>query len=169
MMANLRRVLILLVALGIGGMIGQAQTMGGETRPGEWMRDWLVCGPFPLATLPNNTPDGEHIPGFERDYLAAVGGEARPQVRAGDEVRHAGGAARWVAHTTTGFAVNLDQVVTDQAFVLAYAYREIEWPRDETMVLALGSNDGGRAWLNGEEIWDRPEARGLKVDDELLR
>ncbi|MGH9843533.1 MAG: DUF4838 domain-containing protein [Blastocatellia bacterium] len=52
--------------------------------------------------------------------------------------------------------------------MLAYAWREFVWPRDETCVLALGTNDGGRAWLNGERIWDRPEDRRLKADDDLI-
>ena len=130
-----------------------------ESRFGEWMRDWLLCGPFQLQTLPNNTPDGVHIPGFETDYLQAHGGETSPRVRAGQVETYAGGSATWIAHTAPEFSVNLDKAVSDKAFVLAYAYREFNWPREETVVLALGSNDGGRAWLNGERIWDRPEAR----------
>lgn len=135
---------------------------------GEWMRDWMLCGPFPLQSLPNNTPDGVHIPGFETDYLQSHGGETSPRVSAGQVETFAGGSATWTNHTTTSFAVNLDKAVSDAAFVLAYAYREFTWPRNETVVLALGSNDGGRAWLNGEQAWDRPEARGLKVDDDLI-
>ncbi len=135
---------------------------------GEWMRDWLLCGPFPLQSLPNNTPDGVHVPGFETDYLRAHGGEAEARIEVGQVEAHAGGAARWIAHTAPGFAVDLDRAVSDKAFVLAYAYREFTWPREETAVLALGSNDGGRAWLNGEKVWDRPEARGLKADDDSI-
>ena len=170
-----RRVLMALWLVGLLTVIGRwpgvAQTTGQTTRPtrtGEWMRDWLLCGPFPLATLPNNTPDGVHIPGFEKDYLAALGGERNPRVQEGATVEYEGGRATWIAHRAAGSSIDLDRAVSEKAFVLAYAYREFDWPRDQTMVLALGSNDGGRGWLNGDLVWDRPEARGLKVDDELI-
>ncbi|MFN7927690.1 MAG: hypothetical protein U0Y68_07050 [Blastocatellia bacterium] len=137
-------------------------------QPKEWLRDWLLCGPFPLQSLPNNTPDGVHIPGFETDFLQAHGGERNPRVSVGQVESLAGGTAKWFHHTAPEFAIDLDKTISEKAFVLAYAYREFTWPRDETVVLALGSNDGGRAWLNGEQVWDRPEARGLKVDDDLI-
>lgn len=167
-----RRFLICAVMFGavfiaIQGVI-VAQTVARPARTGEWMRDWLLCGPIPLATLPNNTPDGVHIPGFERDYLEALGGERNPRIGAGAVVDFGSGRATWVSHEAKGSVIDLDRAVSAQAFVLAYAYREFDWPRDQTMVLALGSNDGGRGWLNGDMIWDRPEARGLKVDDELI-
>ncbi|HEX4949873.1 MAG TPA: DUF4838 domain-containing protein, partial [Blastocatellia bacterium] len=145
-----------------------AARAAAQTTPHEWMRDWLLCGPFQLQMQPNNTPDNEHIPGFETDFLQAHGGERNPRIRVGQVETFAGGSAKWIQHTASDSVINLDKAVSETAFVLAYAYREFDWPRDETVVLALGSNDGGRAWLNGEQVWDRPEARGLKVDDDLI-
>jgi hypothetical protein len=83
------------------------------------MRDWLLCGPFPLATLPNNTPDGVHIPGFEKDYLAALGGERNPRVQEGATVEYEGGRATWIAHRAAGSSIDLDRAVSEKAFVLA--------------------------------------------------
>lgn len=145
-----------------------ARSSGESGNPGGWMLDWLLCGPFQLQTLPNNTPDGVHMPGFEKDFLEGHGGESDPRVMAGQVESYDGGSARWVAHNGTGFSIDLDKALSDKAFVVGYAYREFEWPREETMVLALGTNDGGMAWLNGERIWDRPEARGMKIDDDQI-
>ncbi len=163
-MTFIKHTMFTLLALSLT-VLAQPQS---EPKPEEWMRDWLLCGPFQLQSLPNNTPDGVHIPGFETDYLRAHGGESNPRIHVGQVESYAGGSATWIAHTAPGFSVNLDKAVSGKAFVLAYAYREFTWPREETVVLSLGSNDGGCAWLNGERIWDRPEARGMKVDDDLV-
>ncbi|MFZ4795016.1 MAG: DUF4838 domain-containing protein, partial [Blastocatellia bacterium] len=154
--------------LAFGNPQGLETTTPPAVRPGEWLREWLLCGPVQLQTLPNNTPDGVHIPGFETDYLKEHGGERNPRIRAGQIESFPNGSAKWIRHTAPNSVVNLDRAISDTAFVLAYGYTEFTWPREETVILALGSNDGGRAWLNGEQVWDRPEARGLKVDDDQI-
>ena len=161
-------ILALMSGLAFGNPQGLETTTPPAVRPGEWLREWLLCGPIQLQSLPNNTPDGTHIPGFETDYLREHGGEKSPRIRAGQVETFPGGSGKWVRHTAPDSAVNLDRAISDTAFVLAYAYTEFTWPREETVILALGSNDGGRAWLNGEQVWDRPEARGLKVDDDQI-
>ena len=160
--------LALLSGLAFGGPQVSDKTPPVSVRPGEWLREWLLCGPVQLQTLPNNTPDGVHIPGFETDYLKEHGGERNPRIRAGQTESFPNGSAKWIRHTAPNSVVNLDKLISDTAFVLAYGYTEFTWPREETVILALGSNDGGRAWLNGEQVWDRPEARGLKVDDDQI-
>ncbi len=64
--------------------------------------------------------------------------------------------------------VNLDLALSKDAPVLAYGYTEIEVPEEGIRILSLGSNDGCRLWLNGEQIWDLPTERGLFADDDLI-
>ena len=64
--------------------------------------------------------------------------------------------------------VDLDTAVTKTDRMVAYAYGEIVSPKAQVCVLALGSNDGARAWLNGEAILDAPGPRGLKLDHNLV-
>ena len=60
------------------------------------------------------------------------------------------------AYESEDTKIDLDIAVSKTDNVLAYAYCEIESPDDKVAILALGSNDGGRAWLNGEIVWDNP-------------
>ena len=135
---------------------------------GEFLRDWLLCGPFPLRAVAETDPDFEHLPGFETDFLEAHGGETNLQVEEGQVETFEGGSVAWFKHTAEEYAANLDTAVSNSEFVLAYGYCEIEAPEDRVCLLALGTNDGGRLWLNGEEIWNYPRGRGLKADEDLI-
>ena len=135
---------------------------------GEWIRTWLLCGPFPLQEVGEGAADVGHLPGFGTDYLAAHGGETNPHIKEGQVETFEGGSATWFKHTTEDSAVDLDQAVSHSSFVLAYGYCEVESAEDKVYILALGTNDGGRLWLNGERIWDYPEGRGLRADDALI-
>ncbi len=127
---------------------------------GEFLTSWLLSGPFPLEAVREGAADTRHLSGFETDFLGGDGGETNPAAE--------DGAAAWFVYDSPTHDVSLDQAVSRDEFVLAYGYCEIESASDCVCVLALGTNDGGRAWLNGEVIWDRPEARGLSPDDDLI-
>jgi hypothetical protein len=134
----------------------------------EWIRTWLLCGPFPLQHVPNNDPEIKHLPGFENDFLKAHGGEAEPRIKEGQVESFDGSSAKWFRHTAKDFFVNLDEAVSKSPFVLAYGYCEIHSPKEQVCILSLGTNDGGQLWLNGEKIWNRTEGRLLKADDDLI-
>ena len=135
---------------------------------GEWIQSWLLCGPFPLQPVSETAPDVNHLPGFETDFLHPHGGETNPQIEKGQVETFKGGSATWFKHTTADSIVSLDDAVSEAEFVLAYGYCEIESSEDRVCILAMGTNDGGRLWLNGEQIWDRPEGRSLLPDNDLI-
>ena len=140
-----------------------------EDQPsGEFLTSWLLCGPIPLEAVPEGVADIRHLPGFEADFLAAHGGETNPSIEAGQTETFEGGSAAWFVFDSPTNEVSLDEALSNDEFVAAYGYCEIESATDRVCVLGLGTNDGGRAWLNGEVIWDRPEGRGLSPDDDLI-
>ena len=148
-------------------------SVNGETTSekiefGEWQRTWLLCGPFPLQSVSEGASDLEHLPGFETDFLKKHGGEKNAKIRDGQVEKFDGGSAAWVKYTSKDSIINLDEAVSKRSFVLAYGYREIEVPEDQVVFLSLGTNDGGRLWVNGEQVWDRPEGRGLVPDNDLI-
>jgi hypothetical protein len=135
---------------------------------GEWMKSWLICGPIPLQGQKDPSFSPEHLAGFETDYLVKAGGEKNLHVRAGDIVRFKNGSAKWIMYNSPDSVVDLDKAVSKKDPVLAYAYTEIESDKDGIWFLGLGSNDGGKLWLNGLKIWDYPLPRGLSVDDDMI-
>ncbi|MFT4538981.1 MAG: hypothetical protein ACI841_000681 [Planctomycetota bacterium] len=57
----------------------------------------------------------------------------------------------------------------DQAIGARYLWRTIHSSREQSIVVGLGSDDGIRAWLNGEQVHDNPGARGVAVDQDEVR
>jgi len=145
-----------------------AQTPVASFQEGEWLRSWLLCGPIALERAEGPVSEVEHLPGFETDYLKPVGGEADAQIRPGQSFSFAGKTLTFVPYTAQGDKVDLDIAISKSDQVLAYAYCEVVAAEDKVVILALGSNDGGRAWLNGEMIWDHPGGRGLTADDDRI-
>jgi hypothetical protein len=145
-----------------------SQTPVIEYQTGEWIQTWLLCGPVQLEKPTEAISDIEHIPGFETDFLMDIGGETNPEIKPGQTITYDDQTVTWFEHSTQDSLIDLDAAVSPKEYVIAYAYCEIESPADKVCLLAIGSNDGGRAWLNGEQIWDRPEGRGLIPDDDRI-
>jgi hypothetical protein len=131
----------------------------------EWLKDWYLAGPFPLAESSDET---RHLPDFETDFLLNIGGENNPAVKVGQVVKFKKGSVQWIKYNGNDSVLNLDEIISKKSFVAAYAYTEIISEFDGMALLALGSNDGGRLWFNGRQVWDCPEARGFTPDDDLI-
>jgi len=129
---------------------------------GEWMRDWQLCGPFPLAAAPADDGGQDHLPGFDADFLKGCGGEKNPQPACRK------GGLSWQPYSAPDSVVDLDRALSPQERAAAYAYREVVADGEKLVFLSLGSNDGCRVWLNGEQVWDYSAGRGLKPDQDLI-
>lgn len=132
---------------------------------GEWLKNWYLAGPFSLGESNDET---RHLPGFETDFLVNSGGEINLKIKEGQTVKYRHEKAKWIKVQSPGSLINLDEIISKKSFVLAYAYTEIESETEGISLLALGSNDGGRLWLNGEPVWECREARGFAADDDVI-
>ena len=166
----MKRVVICFIVLSFITMISaHAQDQPVQTfQPGTWLKNWLLVGPIPLEKKNETSGQWRHISGFETDFLKSVGGEINPKLKKGTNVKFRGGKARCLLYNSPDSVVNLDKGLSKESLVLAYGYTEIESPDDKVMILGLGTNDGCRVWLNGEQILDVPTERGLSVDDDLI-
>lgn len=135
---------------------------------GDFLRSWLLLGPVTLDEPAIKEVNTLHLPGFEIDFLEAHGGERGARPTPGQGVDLPDGPVRWIAHTADDNSIDLDVALSDREFIAAYAYCEIEMERKTACVMALGSNDGVRVWLNGERVWDVSEGRGLRPDDDAI-
>ncbi len=139
-----------------------------DLKMGQWMKEWTVCGPIQLQVGNQSDLTQEHIPGFETDYLVSIGGESNPNIVNGQNISVNGNTLTFKDIAATDSVVSLDDFISKKDIVCAYMYREINSPKEQICFLSLGCNDGGRVWLNGTQIWDRPEPRGVIADDILL-
>lgn len=130
-----------------------------------FMRDWLLCGPFPCP-LPGPEQEAPLLtPAFENDLLTPIGGETNPRVEEGVAMPYAGGSATWTRYTSPDDVVSLDDAISNASNVFAYAYCEIKSSSAQPAVLLVGANDGVRAWFNGERVISEPEPSGLRKDE----
>ncbi len=135
-----------------------------EVVPGQWIKQWLLLGPVPLKEHEDISKSGMHYPGFETDYLTKAGGETNLKVKAGDAVKLKTGTIRWKQVSAEDSEIDLVKEVSKMAPALAYAYTEVDCQHDGIWLASFGTNDGGRVWVNGQQVWDYQAERGLKPD-----
>ncbi|GMV99384.1 MAG: hypothetical protein AMXMBFR84_05230 [Candidatus Hydrogenedentota bacterium] len=133
----------------------------------SYMRDWLLLGPFPVAESDQATDQTLHIPSFHADTLASIGGEAHAQISEGGVVEAGGVSRTWALHRSASDLIDLDKAISTDSLVFGYAYCEIESQDERTVVLAAGSNDDGRMWLNGVEVISDLGPHGHRFDGVL--
>ncbi len=134
---------------------------------GRYVSRWLLLGPFEAGRPELPEVDATHLPKFEIDFLAGAGGERQARPRPGDVLIFEGDRIAWTPHEARGENVDLDAALSGADYVLGYAYTEFD-ALGGPAILALGSNDGVRVWLNGRRLWDFPHGRGLTLDEDLL-
>ncbi|MCQ2391014.1 MAG: hypothetical protein MJ240_06300 [Kiritimatiellae bacterium] len=101
-----------------------------------FIRDWLYLGPFP----------SKNFEGYGIDYL---GGEAQAVPRSGDAV----GKHRWVPwRLSCGFvkAISNEFPVPQRNDLVYYLSCRVVSPDEREALLAVGSDDGEKTWLNGQ-------------------
>ncbi|RKY04131.1 MAG: hypothetical protein DRP56_10440, partial [Planctomycetota bacterium] len=143
--------------------------------------DWLVCGPFP------NPGKWPNLANWDTDFLVTDGGEANIKptsemsyksklpdlnekeltvkwnlVRVLPDYRdsYADIALEMMFRKTTG-APTLDKVI-------GYAFCYIESSADIDAKLKLGSDDGFKAWVNGNLVGSERVARGCETDQNIM-
>ena len=134
---------------------------------GTYIQDWLLLGPIELNAQ-EPYPATTHLSRFEEDFLNPIGGETSSSLSISLPLVIDGKTLTWKTHHAEDSSVNLDTAVSIGYPVMAYAYCEIKSSETLGTVLALGSNDGGSAWLNGEPVWDRTRAGALIPDEHLI-
>ncbi len=131
----------------------------------KWITNWQLLGPLPLEESSNELI---HLPGFDYDFLSKYGGENNPKVKTGQSVKLKNAKVKWIDYSGTDSIISLDNAISKKSFVAAYAYKEINADEDGTFIFSLGTNDGGKLWINGIEVWDHPSARGCTPDGDLI-
>ena len=125
-----------------------------------FIRNWLVLAPIAI--------EGESgASEIDRDFLK---GEATITPKAGDTATVGGKALSWTAHQTSDFFIDFLQAFGKERgeYVAAYAVAYVIADEPMTATLALSTNDQGKAWLNGKEIFKFADTRVLEKDTERI-
>lgn len=139
-----------------------------------YIKDWLIVGPFPNC---ENCPElsykhTEQCTGFYTDYLKSIGGEKNALPTEGTKVKVADKniEREWFAHHSTEDKIHLAKMLKPKNMVVAYAFCQIKSSEEQKTILSVGSNDGIRVFLNGEEVHESHEFTGrwLQADNDYV-
>ena len=119
---------------------------------GRSIRRWLVVGALPGA--------------LDQDVL---GGEATIQPTEGAEVKRPDGTvAKWLNMDSWIDAVGLEDLEGPKEGVVAYAFAQVSRPKAGKALLAVGSDEGIRAWVNGKLVISRDGFRSFTPDEDQV-
>jgi predicted esterase len=157
-----------------GNCVATEQKLKGEMRmlwsrsDDAFLREWLLCGVFPSAP---KSGDEHPRQGYDIDYLGELGGEAAARPVVGQTVKRPDGSvAIWTNYTSDGDIVDFIRAFAGQrnTNTVAYAYTTIDRDEAGRAILALGSDDSVKVWLNGELVHSHAIARAVQKDEDIV-
>ena len=100
---------------------------------------------------------------IDKDFLK---GEALITPKPDDKVMVGGKQLTWKAHQTSDFFIDFLQAFGKEQgeYVAGYAVAYVIADAETKVTLALSSNDQGKAWLNGKQVFRFAETRTLDKD-----
>ena len=125
-----------------------------------FIRNWLVLAPIGIG--------GESgAAEIDREFLK---GETAVKPKAGDKVPFGSNALTWTEHQTSDYFIDFRQSFGEQLgeYAVGYAVTYILADEDVKATLALSTNDQGKAWLNGKEVFRFADTRVLEKDTDRI-
>ena len=125
-----------------------------------FIRNWLVLAPIAIE-------GDQGASEIDREFLK---GEAAITPKAGDVVKVGLDPMTWTAHQAPEFYVDFLQAFGKARgeYVAAYAVAYVIADADTKATLALSTNDQGKAWLNGKQVFKFSETRTLEKDTDKV-
>ena len=124
--------------------------------PEGFLRNWLVLAPIAMEGESGATE-------IDKDFIK---GEATIAPKAGDTVMVGGRELTWRAHQTSDYFIDFLQSFGKERgeYVAGYAVTYVIADEEMKVTLALSTNDQGKAWLNGKQVFKFADTRTLEKD-----
>ena len=124
-----------------------------------FIRNWLVLGPIAI--------EGESgAAAIEQAYLD---GEASVTPKPGATLVIGSKPLAWKPLQTSDYFIDFLQAFPERGeYVAAYAVAYVTSDEEMKVTLALSTNDQGKAWLNGKEVFKFTDTRTLDKDTDRL-
>jgi hypothetical protein len=148
----------LLVTLFSAFLLPAPQAAGADAE--GFIRTWLVLAPIPIEGETGATE-------IDRDFLR---GEAAVTPKADDKVTVGGRPLTWTVHQSSDYFVDFLQSFGKERgeYVVGYAVAYVMADEEMKVTLALSTNDQGKAFLNGKEVFKFVETRTLDKDTDKV-
>ena len=124
-----------------------------------FIRNWLVLAPIAI--------EGES--GATAIDYAFLDGEASLKPKPGATVVIGSKPLSWKPLQTSDYFIDFLQAFPERGeYVAAYAVAYVSADEEMKVTLALSTNDQGKAWLNGKEVFKIADTRVLDKDTDRL-
>jgi hypothetical protein len=155
----------ILIIAAVGALAIPARTQNTFSPDAEgFIRNWVVLAPIPLRGQTGTQSGAEDI-NFE--FIKGEGG-LRP--KADESVTVGNKTMAWKAHKTGDYFIDFKASFDPNGgeYVAGYAVAYVIADAPMNVTLALSTNDQGKAWLNGKEIFKFEETRVLEKDTDKV-
>ncbi len=163
----LRRAAVFLLCL---ASVASAAPAAAQAPEGVRFGPWWALAPLELPGASNELDGARPLDRELRDLA-----KGRPLDLEKAYPHKGGGRAPWVKIAVTGDETRLDvgpidllRVAPGATQAQAFLYRTLEVDQATDLVLALGSDDALRLWLDGEVVLNRPILRSATAFDDRL-
>jgi hypothetical protein len=155
----MKATVLVLAALAALVMPAKAQSTFSPDAEG-FIRNWLVLAPIRMV--------GES--GAEEMHFDALNGEATVTPKPDTRILVGGQPMPWTPHQTQGYFIDFRESFDrdNGEHAIGYAVTYVHADAAMNVTLALGTNDQGKAWLNGREVMSHEEARVLSRDENRI-
>lgn len=161
---------VVLIAIGVyiffiyskGGFEPPPPEIVHRFAPGQQIKTWLVCGPFPNWGAQNSSH--KSCEGYDKDYLLDYGGEwgIRPTPglsHPSDSIKD--GDAVWeIMQAKEDGHMDFYTHFNPNQLEVAYAVCYVEVDNDIQARMVAGSDDGIKIYINDEQVWRNHQPRG---------
>jgi hypothetical protein len=133
--------------------------------PGEFMKDWLLLGPAPANDGEPNWVESKAA--FDMDHLESYE-HFEPTVQI-DNKDYA-----WSVYRSYTGILDIHRAWPQgpkevSEYVFAYAWAQVDMPKETTALLGIGSDDAVKVWLNGELVHEKWVHRGAFPDHDRIK
>ena len=120
-----------------------------------FIRNWLVLAPIAIEGESGATE-------IDKDFI----GEATVKPKPDEKMNVGGKILTWKPHQTSDYFIDFLQAFGAERgeYVGGYAVAYIIADEEMPVTLALSSNDQGKAWVNGKQVFRFAETRTLDKD-----
>ncbi|MEO5888662.1 MAG: serine hydrolase, partial [Ferruginibacter sp.] len=135
------------------------------SQTGTFFKTWLIAGPVAISTDTIEPDNAAQEQAFKTDIISGVNvvaGKPLPPVNIKEK------NLTWQLISSSQDIIDLDSIYKKKDYVYAYALAEINAPAATNILLAIGSDDGVKVWLNGKLVHDMWMPRGVVKDNDLV-
>ncbi|UCH12989.1 MAG: serine hydrolase, partial [Bacteroidales bacterium] len=131
----------------------------------EFLKNWLILGPVKITEDTIKPDEPAQKKAFDKDNITGVEvipDKVLPKIKI-DESGYS-----WKLVKNTDDAIDLNQVLGDNNFAVAYAMSEIEMESPAKILMGIGSDDGIKVFLNGTLVHENWIGRPVNKDDDII-